>query len=192
MSSASSRKCCLELTVCIWDTQHQKERNQLTAITLGWVVCHRPASGCDQFISRGLEKSQVIQVLAGRCLVDRRVELETDLIQSRRDEQGETAISPNLASLDEASWKTEIHQASRAGIEPVLSNSGSDADVPGSHQQRGRKHFGLTQPLPIPHRDDIEVTCRPNAQPLQKEAGAADSDKGVCKTAGLKDLAEPL
>jgi hypothetical protein len=44
---------------------------------------HRPASGCDQFIIRGLEQSQVVQVFARRCLVDR-LELETDLIESRR------------------------------------------------------------------------------------------------------------
>ena len=49
-----------------------------TAITLRWIVRATPAGGVEQLLLGGMQRLQIVEVLA-RALIDRRIKLQVDL-----------------------------------------------------------------------------------------------------------------
>jgi hypothetical protein len=105
------------------------------SVAVGRIVGSAPSRRLDELVPRRLERTEVLPVLAG-ALVDERVQLEVDLIEARREMDGQRLTErPRLDAIEEAGRQPEIDQVGRAGVEPVLwkpevCTSSSNADDP--------------------------------------------------------------
>ena len=87
--------------------------------------------------------------MLARTLVDHRVELEVDLVETAREVDRERlAIVAALEAIDEAVGQAEIEQVGRGCVQPVLGEPEVARDSITGGDQLGGEWTGLDERLP--------------------------------------------
>ena len=120
-----------------------------------------PPCSLDELLPGRLKRAEIPLVLA-EPLVHERVELEMDLVETRRevDRQADTQVPPADAP-QESLRQAKIHQAGRTGIEPVLRKTKVARDSIAGIDEVWRERIGLAQRPGLTQRDYVNVLSSP-------------------------------
>lgn len=136
-----------------------------------------PACGGEQFIACGFERTQVGLVLPS-ALVDRRVELEVDLIKTAREVNRERlTVVTALEAIDEPVGQAEVEQVGRGGVQPALGEPEVAGDPITRGDQLAGERTGLDERLPREQGDDVDVARRPADQAFREQRRPTDNDE---------------
>ncbi len=122
-------------------------------------------------------------------LVHERVELEMDLVETRREVDRQTGTQvPRADAPQESLGQAKIHQAGRTGIEPVLRKTKVARDSIAGIDKVWRERIGLAQRPGLTQRDYVDVLRSPFNQLQRKQRRAADYDKLIVLAASSELL----
>lgn len=99
----------------------------------------RPPRGLHQFLGGRIERAQIL-LMPANALIDKRVQLEVDLIESRGEANSQAStVAPRLHAIGEPDRDPELHQARRTRVDPILRKPKVAADAISCFQQRRRQ-----------------------------------------------------
>ncbi len=152
----------------------------------------RPWGSGDQLISRRPERLQILEMFASRPLTCGGVQLESDLVHSTRDVQGERLIATDLSSVIESWWKPKVQEVGRSSVDPSRSKLKDLANLCHRLAERQWQGVRLDVATVADQGNHVEIARRTIDQTKQHQAPTADRDEFVGKSARGQHSAERL
>lgn len=126
----------------------------------------RPSHGLDELLDCGPKQSKIVEMLAGWCSVNGRMQLEADQVKPGCNMDRKCTESVNVGSLGEAVWKPRwIHYVRCDRVEPVLADPRGNSDLVGCLRKLLWQWICLQVGAVLHQRDHIEILSRSHAEP---------------------------
>ena len=125
-------------------------------------------------------------------LVDGCVELESYVVATGAEADGQCAEVPGLEAVDESLWEPEIEQCGWPWIQPVPCQSQCLCDVDHCVCEGGGEGLGTNEAAILEPRHDIEVLGRPLDSAEQQKCPSTYEHEVVGLSTCTEELAEDL